>query len=135
MFHFGVTASVFIGGALAAVSGLFPLLYNTTDEVRGLAGFFIMISGLLMPMFSFLHCTYFTLRCGGKTGVTFLFDCVFICCVSLPLAYCLAHFTGMDIRWLYLCVMCTDLIKCIIGFVLVKKGIWINNIVNDAQTE
>ena len=135
MIAFGVTASVFIGGALAAVSGLFPLLYNTTDEVRGLAGFFIMISGLLMPMFSFLHCTYFTLRCGGKTGVTFLFDCVFICCVSLPLAYCLAHFTGMDIRWLYLCVMCTDLIKCIIGFVLVKKGIWINNIVNDAQTE
>ena len=133
MIAFGVVASVFIGGALAAVSGLFPQLYNTTDEVRELAGFFIMVAGLLMPMFSFLHCTYFTLRCGGRTGVTFLFDCVFICCVSLPLAYCLAHFTGADIRLLYLGVQATDFIKCIIGFILVKKGIWINNIVGDVQ--
>ncbi len=130
---FGVGVSVITGGLLAALSGLFPLLYNTTDEVRDIAGFLIMVAGLLMPMFSFLHCTYFTLRCGGKTGITFLFDCVFICCVNLPLAYCLAHFTGVDIRWLYLFVQLIDLVKCAIGFVLVKKGIWINNIVNEEQ--
>ncbi len=133
MITFGVGASVLIGSVLAATSGLFPQLYNTTDEVRALAAYFIMISGSLMPMYSFLHCTYFTLRCGGKTGVTFLFDCVFICCVSLPLAYCLAHFTGMGIRSLYLCVQLVDLIKCVIGFVLVKKGIWINNIVGTIE--
>ena len=133
---FGVAASVVIGSVLAAVSGLFPQLYNTTEEVRDLAGYLIMVAGLLMPMHSFLHCTYFTLRCGGRTGVTFLFDCMFICCVSLPLAYCLAHFTGMHIRSLYLMVQLVDLLKCIIGFVLVKKGIWINNIVGgDAQEE
>ncbi|MBQ8611155.1 MAG: MATE family efflux transporter [Oscillospiraceae bacterium] len=130
---FGVGMSMIIGGLLAVTSGLFPLLYNTTDEVRELAGYLIMCSGLLMPMFSFLHCTYFTLRCGGKTVVTFLFDCVFICCVNLPLAYCLAHFTAVDIRVLYLAVQLVDLVKCIIGFVLVKKGIWINNIVGGSK--
>ncbi len=134
MIAFGVAASVLIGGVLAATSGAFPQLYNTTDEVRTLAAYFIMISGSLMPMYSFLHCTYFTLRCGGRTGVTFLFDCVFICCISLPLAYCLAHFTDMGIRPLYLCVQLVDLIKCAIGFVLVKKGIWINNIVGTVET-
>ena len=126
---FGVMLCVVIGGSMAALAGLFPQLYNTTDEVRALATYFIRVSGLLMPMFSFLHCTYFTLRCGGKTVVTFLFDCAFMWCVNLPFVYVLAHFTGVEIHLLYLLGQVVELIKCVIGFILVKKGIWINNIV------
>jgi len=129
MLFFGVAICFVIGGIMAATSSLFPQLYNTGEDVKELAGYFIMLSGLLMPMYSFLHCTYFTLRCGGKTMVTFLFDCVFICFANLPLAFLLANYTGLDIRFLYLSVQLVDLIKCVVGFILVKKGIWINNIV------
>lgn len=135
MIAFGVLLCVGIGSVMAATAGLFPQLYNTTDEVRGLATYFIRISGLLMPAFSFLHCAYFTLRCGGKTVLTFFFDCGFICLVNLPFVYVLSHFTGIDIHLLYFLGQSVDLFKCLIGFVLVKKGVWINNIVGGTMEE
>ena len=33
----------------------------------------------------------------------------------------------------YLFVNGVDLLKCIIGFILVKKGVWVNNIVASSQ--
>ncbi len=129
MIAFSVFMAACVGVVVVILAPLFPAMYNTTDEVRELAVYFIRISGILMPMFSFLHCTYFTLRCGGKTVVTFLFDCVFVCLVSLPLATVLANFTDLRVQPMYLLVQCVDLVKCVIGFALVKKGIWINNIV------
>lgn len=135
MIAFGVAMCVAIGGLMAATSGLFPQLYNTTPEVRKLAGYFICLAGLLMPMYSFLHCAYFTLRCGGKTGITFLFDCVFMCVINLPLAYVLAHYTKLDIVLLYFICQMVDVVKCIVGYVLVKKGVWIHNIVGGTLEE
>ena len=67
---------------------LFPMLYNTNDEARELAKYLIMITAFFMPQNAFLHATYFTLRSGGKTIITFLFDSVFIWCVSVPNRVC-----------------------------------------------
>jgi len=132
---FGIALSMLIGGTLAITSGLFPSLYNTTGEVRELAAYFICVAGLLMPMHSFLHCAYFTLRCGGRTLIVFMFDCMFICLVNLPIAYVLAHFTNLEIHYMYLICQLVDLIKCVIGFVLLKKKIWVNNIVGGVMDE
>lgn len=126
---FAVAICVVMGSAAVFMGSLFPQLYNTTQEVRDLAAYFIRISGLLMPVFAFLHCCYFTLRCGGKTGVTFLFDCGFVCCVSLPLAYGLAHFTHIPIMLMYPICQGVEVLKCILGYILVKKRIWVNNLV------
>ena len=46
------------------------------------------------------------------------------------LAFCLSRFTGLSIYAIYFMVMSVDLIKCVIGFVLVKKGVWLQNIVD-----
>ena len=37
----------------------------------------------------------------------------------------------MGIIPLYLCVQLLDLTKCIVGYFLIKKGIWINRIISD----
>lgn len=126
---FSVALCVVIGAAMALISPLFPKLYNTTDDVRHMATIFIAEAACFMPVNAFLHAAYFTLRSGGKTIITFLFDSVFIWVVSVPFAYVLSRFTGLSIYAIYLAVMSADLIKCVVGFVLVKKGVWIRNIV------
>ena len=126
---FSVVSCLVLGSILAVLAPLFPMLYKTTQEVKDLAAGFIRITALCMPLSGFMHASYFTLRSGGKTIVTFLFDSVFLWCVTIPLAYCLSRFTGLHIVPLYLCCQLIDIIKCIIGFVLLKKGVWINNIV------
>lgn len=124
-----VATCAVMGTLLFLCSGLIPKIYNTTDEVRNMATGFLHIVALMMPFYAFAHGCYFTLRSGGKTFITMLFDCVYTWVVAIPLAFCLAHFTAMPIIPLYACVQMLDIIKCVIGFIFIKKGIWIHNIV------
>ncbi len=124
---------VVVGAVMAAFSGLFPLAYNTSDNVRSLATMFIIISAVLMPVHGTLHATYFTIRSGGKTLITFLFDCVFSWGIVVPAVAVLAHFTTLPIMWLYFVGQGLEIIKCIIGLILVKKGVWLSNIVSDSN--
>lgn len=126
---FSVMSCIVIGGVLAVSAPLFPMMYNTSSSVKELAAWFLRIAALCMPISAFMHATYFTLRSGGKTIVTFLFDSVFLWCVSAPVAFVLSRYTDLPIVPLYLSVQLLDLIKCTIGFILVKKGVWLNNIV------
>lgn len=126
---FAVMSCVVMGAIVFVLAPLFPKLYNTSTEVKELATVLLRVAALCMPIFGFLHTTYFTLRSGGKTIITFLFDSVFLWCVSIPVAYVLSRHSAMAIAALYLCCQMLDLIKCVIGFVLVKKGVWLNNIV------
>ena len=126
---FSVGSCVVIGAVMAVTSPLFPMMYNTTQEVKELAASFIRIAALCMPLAAFTHAAYFTLRSGGKTIITFLFDSVFLWCISIPVAYVLSRYTSVPIVPLYLMCQLLEIVKCIIGFILVKKGVWINNIV------
>ena len=129
---FASVASCFvIGTIMAIVAPLFPQLYNTTDEVKELATFFIIFSAFMMPFNAFLHSAYFTLRSGGKTLITFFFDAGFVWIVSIPLAMMLSRLTDMPVRVLYACCTGADLIKVVIGYILVKRGKWVVKIVDN----
>lgn len=122
-----------VGAVMAACSSLFPMIYNTSDEVKNLASAFILISALTMPIHGMLHCIYFTLRSGGKTLVTFLFDSGFAWFVSVPTAFLLAYFTNIDIIVIYFICQILEVLKCIIGYGLIKSGIWLSNIVDESK--
>ncbi len=128
---FSVLSSAVLGALLFLLAPLFPKLYDTTAEVKGLATGFIRIGAACMPIFAFMHATYFTLRTGGKTLITFCFDSVFLWLVSVPVAFFIAGYTVTPVLSFYLYMQMLDLIKCAIGFVLVKKGVWIQNLVQD----
>ncbi len=116
---------------LIAISGVFPNAYDTTTIVKDYAKNFIIITALFFPVQGFLNSLYFTLRSGGKTMVTFLFDSVFtwVCCV--PVAFVLCNFTVLPILTIYAIVQALDFIKVTIGYILIRKGVWISNIVSD----
>ena len=67
----------------------FPRIYNTTEAVRKAAMGLVLAQAVFIPQNAFLNAAYFTLRAGGKTGVTFFFDCVFLWCVNIPIVFVL----------------------------------------------
>ena len=127
---FAVFISVAIGSIMLATSWIFPQLYNTSDEAKLIATQFMIVQALAMPQNGFLHTTYFTLRSGGRTIITFLFDSAFTWVVSVPAAYLLTRFTDLYVIWVFAIVNILDWIKCIVGYVLLKKNMWMNNIVS-----
>ena len=127
-----ILANVVVGGAfgivLASVSKVFPQIYNTSETVRQTATWLICICAFTMPFHSYLNATYFTLRSGGKTLITFIFDSGFMWTCMIPVAFVLSRFTDLPILPLYAICQCPDLLKCVIGARMLKSGSWIQNL-------
>lgn len=126
---FSVLTSVVVSLILVGLAPVFPLIYNTTAEIRHLATQFILVFAFVTPFNSFTNAAYFTLRSGGKTIITFLFDSCYIWAVNVPVAMCLAHFTSLPVITIFIIVNSLEALKAFIGFALVKKGVWLNTIV------
>ncbi len=124
-----VAACTVIGGILAVASPYIPLLYNTEPAVQHTATQLFWVVAATMPFHAYTHCAYFVIRSGGRTFITFLFDCGFSWAISVPAAFVLAHFTGLPILWVYATVNGLDVLKCFAGALLVHKDIWVKNIV------
>ncbi len=118
------------GMVMFTIAPLFPKIYLTSDEVRRIATAFIRICAAFMPVNAFLNSCYFTLRSGGKTIITFIFDSAFIWCVSVAGAFVLTRYTTLPVVTVYLIVTAMEILKAVFGFILVKNGIWIQNIVS-----
>lgn len=127
-----IVAGAVFGGICALFAGAFPMLYNTTDQVRTLASQLILISSLMIPFNAYVHAAYFTLRSGGKTGITFLFDCGFMWGLLVPLAFILSRFTNLPIIPLYLICQGAEIIKSFVGYLMVRSGTWIQNLANNS---
>ena len=128
---FSVASCIVIAVIVIFLAPLFPELYNTEADVKEYARNFIIIAALFMPQHAFLHATYFTLRSGGKTVITFLFDSGFMWAVSIPFAFVISRYTVWPIEVIYALCQGIEIIKSIVGFILLKKGIWLNNIVSN----
>ena len=118
---------------LALVAKPFGLFYNTTDTVRALAAFMIIVSAVTMPFSAYVHAAYFTLRTGGKVMITLLFDCVYMWVVVVPVSFCLSYFTGLDIHWVFIFGQGIEAAKCILGFIVLKKVNWARQLVSDTS--
>lgn len=126
-----VASNLVMGVLLFALSGAIPQIYNTHDHVREMATQMIWVVAAMMPIYACAHCCYFTLRSGGRTVMTFIFDSGFTWGICVPVAMLLAYKTNMPIAPMYFVVQGLELIKIAIGTYLVKKGVWINNIIED----
>lgn len=120
-----------IGIVLFNVSSLIPQIYNTSLEVKALASQLLKIAACMLPIISIYYSSYFTMRAGGKTFLTFLFDSGYTFVFTFMSALLLTRLTSLPILTIYILVQCVDIPKATLGLVLVRKGIWVHNIVSD----
>ena len=122
---------VVIGAAMIVAAPYIPRLYNIGPEVRELTSRLLIVAGLALPIHSFAHVTYFTIRSGGRTVITFFFDAVYTWCVTVLLAFLLCRLTDWPILTIYACVQFIDVIKIVIGLIMLRSDFWARNVVSD----
>ena len=110
-----------------------PRLYNTSFEIMALATSLMRIDAVILPVHAVVNASYWTIRAGGRTYITMLSDSAFTWVVSVPIAWVLIHKTGLSLAEAYLFVNLADLIKMVIGIVLLRRGIWVRNIVTGEE--
>ncbi len=130
-----VVFSLGVGCVLAAISGLFPLLYNTTDQVRDLAARLILVSAVMMPISAYTYGIYFTMRSGGCTGIVFLYDNCFMWMLVVPLAFLVSRLTIMPILPFYALCQSMEILKSGIGTFLLRSKLWVRRLAASAEGE
>lgn len=133
MIAFSVASCVVIGAIMFMLAPLFPEIYNTSDTVKGLATSLLRIASVFMPFYAFYHSAYFTLRSGGKTFITFLFDSCYLWVINIPAAFFMSRYTAMALIPIYLTCQCVEMMKGVVGFILLKKRVWVNNMVSELK--
>lgn len=128
---FAVVLCAAVGVVMAALAPAIPQIYNTTSTVKRLAENLLLVVSVTMPVHGFNNACFFTLRSGGKTIITFLFDSVYLWVLCVPLAFILSRFTAVPILPLFIAVQLPDLVKAAMGYVMVKKRMWVKNLVKD----
>ena len=163
IFSFGTAISIVVGGLLGAgkieeaidtnrkmtflsasiatmlaiiltfVAPHFPKIYNTTENVMKLGTAFIICYAAYTPFNALMNSFYFAIRSGGKTVITFIFDSVYMLCITVPFTYFLAHFTNLTIIPVYALMLSIDIFKVAFGFYLISKKTWAQNIVSKSE--
>ena len=129
MRRFTVICGLAFALLMVAISPVFPLLYNTSEYIRHLASNFILIAAVMMPFCAYTHASYFIMRSGGNTVITVIFDSVYTWVLVVPLAYYLSRYTGLSVSWMLGIVRGMEVVKCLLGFLFVRSGSWVKNIV------
>ena len=124
----GVISGVLCGAVTVGMSVVFPGFFNTTQSVRELATGLLIISAIGMPLQAYIFAAYFTLRAGGKTIVTLIFDSGAIWVLMIPAALICTGFTTLPILVIYAICNAMDIIKCMIGYYFLRRRDWIQNL-------
>ena len=120
---------VLFGILTGAISGAFPQIYNTTDDVRALATRLILVMSVFMPWTAYGMVIYFTIRSGGKVFTTVFYDSITLWIFGVPVVYFLSRYTDIAIIPLYICGHIVFACKAVIGTLLVQKGNWVQNLI------
>lgn len=103
-------------------------LYKFDSNILDLASKLIIISSLMVVVRTYSITCYFIMRSGGKIFITFLFDSVFTIVIRFGITYLFVITTNLNILYIYFISEILEVIKIIIGTILVSKGVWVNKL-------
>ncbi len=124
-----------VGAFLIAFSGLFPMVYKTSQHVRELAGSMMIVSGVLMSFQAFSHASYFSIRSGGNVFLTFFLDSGFMWMCVIPVTLIFTEFTDFKLIPLYIIGQGCEVFKLIFALIIFKRGTWTNRLVGNGETD
>ncbi len=131
LIFFNVALYIGIALVIIVLSPYIPHIYNVEDSVKAMASSVLIAYSVIIPVNAFNNSAYFTMRSGGKTWLTFIFDAGIIWFIKLPTAFFLVRYTNMDIVMIYFLAEASNFVKAAIGGAFLKSGKWANNLVEN----
>lgn len=133
---FVLTCCFILGIILFFTSDLIVSLYTGVDaQTKELASYFIKFNSIYLMINGLNTCLFYLLRAGGKTEVVFFFDSFYGWIISIPFAIIIVTFIKLPLKQMYISVYLIDLIKTIIGIILIITKKWYKNLTLDMNKE
>lgn len=125
----GIYLSLFTGLILIATSFVLPNIFKEISiDQKSLATKLIIIYGALLVANCLSINFYYTLKAGGRTIETLILDTGFMILVYVPVSWILAKNTDLHIIYIFLIVRLLDILKALLGYILIRKKKWLTNL-------
>ena len=98
------------------------------NEAKELAVILIIFNGIYLFICALNNALFFVLRAGGRTFLVFIFDSVYGWVLQIPFAFLLLYAFELEFVTLVILVYLLDIIKTIVGFILVLSKKWYRNL-------
>ncbi len=132
----GVIIALIATTLLVCFSPIIPLMFaEVSNEQKELASSLIRIYACYIPFFCICTSSYVILKTGGRTITTFILDSVLLWVLFIPTAWCLTLFTSLPLIFVYIAVQSCDVIKSVIGIIMVKQHKWVQNLTININNE
>lgn len=134
---FSLLLSILLGTILFISSpGIVSLYSGISLETKEIATYLLKFDAIYLVIATIDTIMFFLLRAGGRTLVVFLFDSAFGWIVSIPIAFLFYRFLpNISFEQLFIYVYLFDLLKTVIGMILIFSKVWNRNIINRYQNE
>ena len=128
---FSLLLSILLGTILFISSpGIVSLYSGISMETKEIATYLLKFDAIYLVIATIDTIMFFLLRAGGRTLVVFLFDSAFGWIVSIPVAFLFYRFLpNISFEQLFIYVYLFDLLKTVIGMVLIFSKVWNRNII------
>lgn len=126
---FSTLVGIMLGIILCLISPIIISLYTgISQEAKDAAQILIIFFGIYFFICSLNNSLFFTIRSGGKTLLVFLFDSAYGWVVQIPLAFLFTFVFKLDFVILVMVVNSVDIIKTIVGLIIVLSKRWFKNL-------
>ncbi|MBR5871930.1 MAG: MATE family efflux transporter [Clostridia bacterium] len=126
VFFLGV--GVFTAFFIFLVRAPFVSLFSVSASAQDYAMQFLIVMAISMLGTCYqMPCLSGLVKAGGDTSFVFKNDTIHVFCVVLPSAL-LASYFGAPPVWVYACLKCDQILKCIVAVVKVNRYKWIRNL-------
>lgn len=134
LLFFGMAAGLVFGLILMSLSGVIPHAFEKVDPLqKQLATQLLLVYGAFLPFFVIPSVAFGALRTGGKAKYVVIVDVISMWLYAVPIAWILITQTNLDVIYIYLIVQLGDLVKGIIGIVLMLKVNWAVNLAEEFE--
>ncbi len=124
-----IASGLVLGAGMYASSGLIPLLFNVSGQVKEMAKQILCIYGAMMPI-KFLNNVYVIglFRGGGDTKFSLFLELGSIYLIGVPLAFAGALYWGLPLYMVVILVNLEEVGKTIVGYSRIRTDKWINDL-------
>lgn len=131
-----IVGSLFIGGVLAALSGVYVSFFNVDSHTSETTIKLICIfAGFLFIKVSNMVLSGGIIRSGGKTTYSLMLDILGTWVVGMPLGFISAFVFNLPIEGVYTLITIEEAVRLTVGFIIFKRRKWMANITKEEQID
>lgn len=135
LYKLGILLCSFFALLMFVFSFFVPDLYDVSDKVKAMSGFFLRIYSIFYVFYIVNSMAYQILRAGGDMKLTMAVDAGFFWLINVPVVGIAAYFTDWSVYLMFILGQFTDFLKIFLSGHLLSRETWLRNLTKDVKKE